>query len=95
MVTGTEFKRMICESGPASRTPEGVKKVIFCSGKVYYDLAKARRDGGLEEKIAISRLEQISPFPYDLAKEECEKYSNAELYFCQVIAFLMLINDCR
>jgi len=83
MVTGTEFKRMICDSGPASQNPESVKKLIFCSGKVYYDLIKARRDKGLEDKIAISTLEQISPFPYDLAKEECEKYSNAEYVFCQ------------
>lgn len=66
MVTGTEFKRMICDSGPASQNPESVKKLIFCSGKVYYDLIKARRDKGLEDKIAISTLEQISPFPYDL-----------------------------
>jgi 2-oxoglutarate dehydrogenase E1 component len=39
---------------------------------------------GLEERIAISTLEQISPFPYDLVKEECEKYSNASLIFVQV-----------
>ena len=38
---------------------------------------------GLEDKIAIATLEQISPFPFDLCKEECEKYSNAELVFAQ------------
>ena len=38
---------------------------------------------GLEDKIAIATLEQISPFPYDIVKEECEKYSAAELTFCQ------------
>jgi 2-oxoglutarate dehydrogenase E1 component len=47
MGPSTEFKRMICDSGPASQNPEGVKKVIFCTGKVFYDLAKARRDAGL------------------------------------------------
>ncbi len=46
MVTGTEFKRMITDSGPASQNPEAVKKIIFCTGKVYYDLIKARRDLG-------------------------------------------------
>ena len=86
MVTGTEFKRMICDSGPASENPESVKKVIFCTGKVFYDLVKARRDAGLEDKIAICTLEQISPFPYDLVQEECGKYSNAELIFCQVLS---------
>jgi hypothetical protein len=38
---------------------------------------------GLEDKIAIATLEQISPFSYDIVKEECEKYSGAELAFCQ------------
>jgi 2-oxoglutarate dehydrogenase E1 component len=37
----------------------------------------------LESSIAISRVEQICPFPYDLAKEECERYSNAKLSFVQ------------
>jgi hypothetical protein len=37
----------------------------------------------LEDKIAISTIEQISPFPYDIVKEECEKYSNAEVVFVQ------------
>lgn len=44
---------------------------------------KARRDAGLENDIAITTIEQISPFPFDLVKEECEKYSNAELVFAQ------------
>ena len=125
MVTGTEFKRMITESGPASQNPEAVKKIIFCTGKVYFDIIKARRDLGeqtvyfsmfgsnstidislcllrhllnfcftcvsscfwnflgLDDKIAVSTIEQISPFPYDIVKEECEKYSNAELAFVQ------------
>ena len=39
---------------------------------------------GLESEIAISTLEQISPFPFDLVKEECDKYFNAELNFVQV-----------
>ena len=38
---------------------------------------------GLENQIAISTIEQISPFPFDLAKEEIDKYPNAELVFAQ------------
>lgn len=40
--TGTSFKRVIPESGPASKNPEKVRKLLLCTGKVYYDLAKVR-----------------------------------------------------
>ncbi|XP_059615718.1 2-oxoglutarate dehydrogenase complex component E1 isoform X1 [Phlebotomus argentipes] len=84
MMTGnTEFLRLIPEDGDAANNASGVKKVIFCSGRVYYDLLKARRDKKLESDIAIARVEQISPFPYDLVKKEAEKYSNAELVWTQ------------
>lgn len=83
MTDGTEFQRVIPDASPASQNPTKVKKLIFCSGRVYYDLVKARRERNLESDIAISRLEQISPFPYDLIKAECAKYSNAELVWAQ------------
>ncbi|XP_065076854.1 2-oxoglutarate dehydrogenase complex component E1 isoform X2 [Ochlerotatus camptorhynchus] len=83
MTDGTEFQRVIPDASPASQNPSKVKKLIFCSGRVYYDLVKARRERNLESDIAISRLEQISPFPYDLIKAECAKYSNAELVWSQ------------
>merc|ERR1712223_1071518 len=79
----SEFKRLIPDAGLASQNPGAAKKVIFCTGKVYYDLAKARKDAGLESEIAISRVEQICPFPFDLVMEECNKYSNAELLWAQ------------
>ena len=53
------------------------------AGKVYFDLVKARAQVSKEEKIAIVRLEQVSPFPYDLLRAECDRYPNAELYWCQ------------
>uniref|UniRef100_A0A1Q3FYP1 2-oxoglutarate dehydrogenase complex component E1 n=1 Tax=Culex tarsalis TaxID=7177 RepID=A0A1Q3FYP1_CULTA len=83
MVDGTEFKRIIPDASPASQNPAKVKKLIFCTGRVYYDLTKARKERQLESDIAISRLEQISPFPYDLIKAECAKYPNAELVWAQ------------
>ena len=60
------FYRLIPEGGLPSENPASVKKVIFCTGKVYYDLTKARAAGELESDIAISRVEQICPFPFDL-----------------------------
>ena len=46
MVPGSSFKRLLPEAGVAAQNPEGVKKLIFCTGKVYYDLIKHRRDNG-------------------------------------------------
>jgi len=80
---GTNFKRMLLDEGPASLNKSAVKKVIFCTGKVYYDLAKCRRDAGLDDKIAIHTLEQICPFPFDMVKTVSEEYSNARLVWCQ------------
>eukprot|EP00071_Canis_lupus_P033949 XP_022267506.1 2-oxoglutarate dehydrogenase-like, mitochondrial isoform X3 [Canis lupus familiaris] len=80
---GTSFQRVISEDGPAAQAPEQVRRLIFCTGKVYYDLVKERSSQGLEEQVAITRLEQISPFPFDLIKTEAEKYPGAELVWCQ------------
>ncbi|XP_011169570.1 2-oxoglutarate dehydrogenase, mitochondrial isoform X5 [Solenopsis invicta] len=83
MLEDTQFLRVIPEEGVAAQNPNGVKKLLFCSGKVYYDLKKARAEQKLDDKIAIARLEQISPFPYDLVKNEAAKYPNAELVWSQ------------
>jgi len=83
MTPESTFQRLIPDRGLVSENPASVKKVIFCTGKVYYDLTKARTAGELESDIAISRVEQICPFPFDLVMEECNKYSNAELVWVQ------------
>ncbi|CAL1677275.1 unnamed protein product [Lasius platythorax] len=83
MLEDTQFLRVIPEEGAAAQNPNGVKKLLFCSGKVYYDLKKARTERKLDDKIAIARMEQISPFPYDLVKKEAAKYANAELLWAQ------------
>ncbi|XP_038641628.1 2-oxoglutarate dehydrogenase, mitochondrial-like [Scyliorhinus canicula] len=83
MLPGTEFLRGIPENGPAAEKPEQVKRVLFCTGKVYYELVKERKTRGLEAEVAITRLEQLSPFPFDVVDEEARKYPNAELLWCQ------------
>ncbi|XP_008193111.1 2-oxoglutarate dehydrogenase complex component E1 isoform X3 [Tribolium castaneum] len=83
MLENTEFMRIIPDKGAASQNPQNVKKVLFCSGKVYYDLRKAREERKLDNDIVITRVEQISPFPYDLIKNECAKYPNAQLCWAQ------------
>lgn len=59
MVEGTTFKRLIPETGPALENAEKVKRLIFCSGKVYYDLTKERARKDLDSSIAIARVEQV------------------------------------
>ncbi|XP_076168173.1 oxoglutarate dehydrogenase Nc73EF isoform X1 [Ptiloglossa arizonensis] len=83
MLEDTEFLRVIPEEGEAAKNPNNVKRLLFCSGKVYYDLKKARAERKLDDKIAIARVEQISPFPYDLVKKEAAKYPNSELIWAQ------------
>ncbi|XP_065338418.1 2-oxoglutarate dehydrogenase complex component E1 isoform X4 [Cloeon dipterum] len=83
MVEGSEFLRVIPETGVASQNPSSVKKVVFCTGKVFYDIKKARGARELDNDIAIARVEQISPFPFDLVKRECAKYPNAQLTWVQ------------
>jgi 2-oxoglutarate dehydrogenase E1 component len=60
-----------------------VKRVIACSGKVYYDLVKHREAKGSDE-VAIVRVEQLYPFPHKAFAAEIKKYAKAtELVWCQ------------
>ncbi|VDI12303.1 2-oxoglutarate dehydrogenase E1 component [Mytilus galloprovincialis] len=83
MNEGSKFRRVIPESGAATQNAAGVKKLIFCSGKVYYDLIYEREKKELNDQIAIARIEQISPFPFDLVKEEIQKYPKASINWVQ------------
>jgi len=63
--------------------PERVKRVIICSGKVYYDLRDERRKRGLAD-IAIIRLEQLYPFPHEDFESTILGYKNAKSFvWCQ------------
>jgi 2-oxoglutarate dehydrogenase E1 component len=80
---GTSFRRIYPEEGAAAQNPAEVKKIIFCSGKTYYDLNKERKDNKLESQIAIVRIEQLCPFPFDEIRAELEKYKTAKVCFAQ------------
>jgi 2-oxoglutarate dehydrogenase E1 component len=63
--------------------PARVQRVVFCSGKVYYDLLKARR-AAAQSDVAIVRLEQLYPFPIEEYQAVLARYANAtELIWCQ------------
>lgn len=60
-----------------------VKRVIACSGKVYYDLVKKREEKGIDD-AAIIRVEQLYPFPHKAFAAELKKYPNAtDIVWCQ------------
>jgi 2-oxoglutarate dehydrogenase E1 component len=60
-----------------------VKRIVVCSGKVYYDLAKKREEAGAHD-TAILRVEQLYPFPHKVFAAELKKYPNAtDIVWCQ------------
>lgn len=74
MLEGTEFQRVLPDEGPVNDNPSSVNRIIFCSGKVYFDLEKYREEQGLQNQVAIIRLEQLSPFPFDMVKKQLDHY---------------------
>ena len=56
---------------------EKIKRVVLCSGKVYYDLKKARDEKGISD-VALLRLEQLYPFPYFEVEEMLKDYLHVE-----------------
>ncbi|CAL5220687.1 g2736 [Coccomyxa viridis] len=60
----------------------GIKRVVLCTGQVYYHLSGARRARRIRD-IVLVRLEQIAPFPSDLLIKVMAQYGSAELVWCQ------------
>lgn len=82
MTSETNFLRYIPENTQNLTAPRDIRKHILCSGQLYYALVKARETKGVND-IAISRIEQYSPFPYDLLRDHIDTYPNAELVWAQ------------
>jgi 2-oxoglutarate dehydrogenase E1 component len=59
-----------------------IKRVVICSGKVYYDLLAARDAQGLDD-VYLLRLEQFYPFPANSMVKELERFKGAEVVWCQ------------
>jgi 2-oxoglutarate dehydrogenase E1 component len=81
MQTGTSFHRVIGD-GEASEADDAVRRVVLCTGKVYFDLAKARAKNG-DDRVALVRIEQLYPFPFDALAKVLQRYRNAEIVWCQ------------
>jgi 2-oxoglutarate dehydrogenase E1 component len=81
MSADTSFQRVYGETGKVA-APAKIRRIVVCTGKVYYDLLQAREDKGVDD-VAIVRVEQIYPWPKETLTREFAKYKNAELVWCQ------------
>ena len=59
-----------------------IKRVVLCSGKVYYDLFEEREKRG-ENRIQLIRIEQLYPFPENALAQELARFPKAEIVWCQ------------
>ncbi len=75
---GTEFKPVIGDTVPA----KDIKRVVICSGRVYFDLYEAREKDAIKS-VALVRMDQCYPFPKEQLAAELAKYPNAEIIWCQ------------
>ncbi|MCA0372079.1 MAG: 2-oxoglutarate dehydrogenase E1 component [Proteobacteria bacterium] len=86
---GSSFHRVLWDdaeykkgSSVALKSDKDIKRVIMCSGKVYYDLFEAREVRGRDD-IQILRVEQLYPFPAKSLINELSRFKNAEFVWCQ------------
>lgn len=84
MGPGSEFHRILfddAEMGKASditlKPDDKIKRVVLCSGKVYYDLL-AERDARGQDDTYLMRVEQLYPFPHDVLVKELARFKNAK-----------------
>lgn len=76
------FQLVIGETAQDLVPDAQIRRVIFCSGKVYYDLLKERTNKKIND-VAIVRVEQLAPFPFEAAMTELAKYPKATVIWAQ------------
>ena len=86
---GTTFHRVLWDDAQARRgekialVPDAeIRRVVLCSGKVYYDLYEAREAAGIND-VYLMRVEQLYPFPGKALVSELSRFPNAELVWAQ------------
>jgi len=90
MAEGSSFHRVMIDGAEAGQDVGGVelkpddqiKRVVLCSGKVYFDLVEARARFGRDD-VYLLRLEQFYPWPVKSLSNELKRFKNAELVWCQ------------
>src|SRR5579872_2413422 len=86
---GTTFHRilyddaqMLADEKTRLVADDKIKRVVLCSGKVYYDLYDEREKRGIDD-IYLLRIEQLYPFPTKALMAELSRFKNAEMVWCQ------------
>ncbi|MBC7142699.1 MAG: 2-oxoglutarate dehydrogenase E1 component [Rhodobacteraceae bacterium] len=86
--TGSTFHRVLWDDAQTGHsdtklvTDKKIRRVVMCSGKVYYDLLAERDARGIDD-IYLLRLEQFYPFPAQSLVKELERFKDAEVIWCQ------------
>ncbi|MEM9395046.1 MAG: 2-oxoglutarate dehydrogenase E1 component [Pseudomonadota bacterium] len=86
--TGSSFHRVLWDdaqkgnSDTTLKCDDKIKRVVVCSGKVYYDLLEERDARGIDD-VYLLRLEQFYPFPALALMKELERFKGAEIIWCQ------------
>jgi 2-oxoglutarate dehydrogenase E1 component len=86
--TGSSFHRVLWDDAQQGNSDtqlvadDKIKRVVMCSGKVYYDLLEERDARGIDD-IYLLRFEQFYPFPAQSAVKELERFKGAEMIWCQ------------
>ena len=86
--TGSSFHRILHDDAQQGHSDtklvadDKIKRVVMCSGKVYYDLLEERDARGIDD-IYLMRFEQLYPFPAMSAVKELERFTQAEMVWCQ------------
>ncbi len=79
----TTFHRVLWDDDrEALAKPKDIKRIVLCTGKIYYDLLQERRDRKINN-VMLMRLEQLYPFPHNALALELKQYPNAEIIWCQ------------
>ncbi|WP_420569481.1 2-oxoglutarate dehydrogenase E1 component [Thalassovita sp.] len=85
---GSSFHRVLWDDAEKGHSDtklvadDKIKRVVMCSGKVYYDLLEERDARGIDD-IYLMRIEQYYPFPAMTLTKELARFKNAEMYWCQ------------
>jgi 2-oxoglutarate dehydrogenase E1 component len=85
---GSSFHRVLWDdaqqgnSDTALKADKDIKRVVMCSGKVYYDLLEERDARGIDD-VYLMRIEQYYPFPAHSLIKELDRFKDAEMVWCQ------------